>query len=126
MDAKLAEAAGTQGLVYVRYADDLFFGGSISADAALDFIESLPEMVQPFRINHSKVGVMTDSVRPIPTGVIIKIAPKRIAPSQSAKILSECRQALGDQTSELLVSDYKLTIKQRFYVIHRYLMLQRY
>lgn len=113
MDAKLAEAAGTQGLVYVRYADDLFFGGSISADAALDFIESLPEMVQPFRINHSKVGVMTDSVRPIPTGVIIKIAPKRIAPSQSAKILSECRQALGDQTSELLVSDYKLTIKTK-------------
>ncbi len=113
MDAKLADTANTHGLSYVRYADDLFFGGNISADAALDFIESLPEMVQPFRINHSKVGVMTDSVRPIPTGVIIKIAPKRIAPSQSAKILAECRQALNDQTAELIVSDYKLTIKTK-------------
>ena len=56
---------------------------------------------------------MTDSVRPIPTGVIIKIAPKRIAPSQSAKILSECRQTLGDQTAELLVNDYELTIKTK-------------
>lgn len=113
MDDNLAKAASAQGLSYVRYADDLFFGGTISVDTALDFIESLPEMVQPFRINHSKVGVMTDSVRPIPTGVIIRITPKRIAPSQYAKIFSECRQALGDQTAELLVSDYKLTIKTK-------------
>lgn len=111
MDEKLANYAESKHLTYVRYADDLFFGGRIDTIDALDFVDSLQDMVHPFRINHAKVGVMRDSVRPIPTGVIVKLKARRIPPSQSTIICNKVKEITGDQEATVNISDFTLIIK---------------
>lgn len=111
LDTKIEELATTYNLLYVRYADDLFFGGDIPAEKAMDFIEALGDAVHPFRLNHTKVGVMEDSVRPIPTGIIVRLNQRRISPSQSLRILKEFKEATKDETAQLEVSDFVLQFK---------------
>ena len=58
LDMRMVTLSHSVGLKYIRYADDLFFGGTLPTDRIPTFIESVKYCVHPFRVNEKKVDIM--------------------------------------------------------------------
>lgn len=113
MDERVEAIANTFNLKYIRYADDIFLGGDISDTNAIDVLELLEDAVHPFRINHAKIGVMKDSVRPVVTGVKLKTERKWLPPTQSSRILAEFRNILDDPELQMVVTSKEIVFNTR-------------
>jgi hypothetical protein len=113
MDERVEAIASKFNVRYVRYADDIFLGGSISDINAIDILELLEDAVHPFRINHAKIGVMKDSVRPVVTGVKLRTEQKWLPPTQSSRILAEFRNILNDLELQMEVTSKEIVFNTR-------------
>jgi len=70
LDRRLSQLARSAGMVYSRYADDIFFSSS-SKNA--NILKSIGVIVvaEGFELNHSKTRILTNSRRQIVTGAVV-------------------------------------------------------
>lgn len=113
MDERVEAIANAFNLKYIRYADDIFLGGNISDTDAINVLELLEDAVHPFRINHAKIGVMKDSVRPVVTGIRLRTEQKWLPPTQSSRILGKFREILNEPELQMEITSKEIVFHTR-------------
>ena len=73
LDRRLAGLARKHNLAYTRYADDLFFSGELSRDAAQGIRQLAGRIIRDegFEVNAKKVRLMSQGTRQTVTGVVV-------------------------------------------------------
>lgn len=82
MDTHIQELADKYGLVYMRYADDICFSGTLANDQIREFLDELTLWVHPFRLNSKKVAIMRDKSYPVFSGIKLSINNESYVPSE--------------------------------------------